>query len=244
MDELKKYLQQHREQLDTDEPSPAIWGRIEEAQAPPAKPVRSLVVRITTWAVAACLLALAGIGVRSLMLTREQPLPPTLAATTTKVPPVVVTDTKPLNSDVQVEQPTQEVAAVVPIIKKNTPAKAPVSMLAAADRRMLNEIDNSFTQVINLQRGKVSSTPMYAESAEYFRDFTVEMKDLEKEEKKVKARIVQYGLSDNLLEQLINLYQQKLNTLKSLQLEMNKLNNRYKQVRNPVDSVKTYFIHI
>jgi len=51
-------------------------------------------------------------------------------------------------------------------------------------------------------------------------------------------------MSDQLLNQLINIYQIKLNTLKQLQLEMNKINNRIKQNRVPVDSVKTYFINI
>ncbi|MNY50243.1 hypothetical protein D3C86_1857360 [compost metagenome] len=85
---------------------------------------------------------------------------------------------------------------------------------------------------------------MYAESAEYFADFKIQMKQLEKEEKSIKAEVVKQGLTDDLLNQLINLYQIKLGTLKQLQTEMNKINNRVKQIRRPVDSIKTYFIHI
>ncbi len=113
-----------------------------------------------------------------------------------------------------------------------------------ADLIALQNVENSFKQVINLQRNKVGTIPMYAESAEYFTDFKVQIKQLEKEEKSIKAEVVQHGLTDELLNQLINLYQIKLTTLKQLQTEMNKINNRIKQNRRPVDSIKTYFIHI
>lgn len=85
---------------------------------------------------------------------------------------------------------------------------------------------------------------MFGESSDYFTDFKIQINQLEKDEKSIKAEIVKRGLSDQLLNQLMNIYQIKLNTLKQLQLEMNKINNRIKQNRAPVDSVKTYFINI
>jgi hypothetical protein len=85
---------------------------------------------------------------------------------------------------------------------------------------------------------------MFGESSDYFTDFKIQINQLEKDEKSIKAEIVKRGMSDQLLNQLINIYQIKLNTLKQLQLEMNKINNRIKQNRVPVDSVKTYFINI
>jgi glutamate mutase epsilon subunit len=85
---------------------------------------------------------------------------------------------------------------------------------------------------------------MYAESPEYFDDFKIQIKQMERDEKVIKSDIAKRGMSDQLLDQLINLYQQKLNTLKQLQIEMNKTNNRYKQNRAPVDPVKTYFLNL
>ena len=85
---------------------------------------------------------------------------------------------------------------------------------------------------------------MYTETPDYFKDFTIEIRQIEKDEKVIKSDIAKRGMTDELLDQLINLYQQKLNTLKQLQIEMNKTNNRYKQSRGPVDSVKTYFLNI
>ena len=62
--------------------------------------------------------------------------------------------------------------------------------------------------------------------------------------KRQKKEISKKGLTDQQLDQLINLYQYKLTVLKQLQLEMNKTNNRYKQNRGPVDSTRAYFINI
>jgi hypothetical protein len=60
MDELKKYLQNHAEELNLDEPRPQVWQNIQqETQAAKKRPV---IVMITRWAAAACILALAGIG--------------------------------------------------------------------------------------------------------------------------------------------------------------------------------------
>lgn len=239
MDEFKKYLQQNRSSLDVEEPSPGIWDRIERQQ--PATKTK-VVVMMTRWVAAACVLVLAGIGVWSLVQDKSN------------------TELSNLTANVKTEQSIEQPATVVPENKtvaipkemtvaakkeakiKNTPAVKTIP--ERQDLIAMKNIENSFRQVINLQRDKVSSIPMFAESAEYFTDFKVQIKQLEKDEKSIKAEIVKRGMTDQLLNQLINIYQIKLNTLKQLQLEMNKINNRIKQNRAPVDSVKTYFINI
>lgn len=239
MDEFKKYLQQNRSSLDVEEPSPAIWDRIERQQ--PMKKT-TVVVMMTRWVAAACVLVLAGIGVWSLIQDKSD------------------TELSNLTANVKTEQSIEGPATVVPenktvaipkemtiAAKKETKTKNTPTTKAIPERQDLiamNNIENSFKQVINLQRDKVSSTPMFAESDAYFTDFKIQIKQLEKDEKSIKAEIIKRGMSDQLLNQLINIYQIKLNTLKQLQLEMNKINNRIKQNRVPVDSVKTYFINI
>lgn len=67
---------------------------------------------------------------------------------------------------------------------------------------------------------------------------------MEKDESDIKKQIIAHGLTDELLEQLINIYQQKLNVLKQLQTEINKTNSRYLQT-NPVSEItKTSFLNI
>ncbi len=105
-------------------------------------------------------------------------------------------------------------------------------------------LETSFTQVIHLQKNRINTMPMYAESAGYFKDFSLKLKEMDQEEKSIQVAIAKKGLNNELLDQLINLYQQKLIILKQLQLEMNKTNNRFKQNRGPVDTTRTYFINI
>jgi len=113
-----------------------------------------------------------------------------------------------------------------------------------AAQAYINQIEVGFAAMIAVQKARVNTTPMYAENAAYFRDFQVELSNLEKDEKQLKKEIQQKGLRNQQLDALINIYQQKLTILKQLQLEMNKTNNRFKQQCGPVDTSRSYFISI
>lgn len=239
MDELKKYLQQHREALDTDEPSPLVWERI-QVQQPVKQP--AVLLTIGRWAVAACVLVLAGIGTWSLLKEDKTKETIQAAAAITEPTQNIQKPAETLIAGTQNNTETNNIPANSIPVQKRTPAAKAVA--ERADLIALRNVENSFKQVINLQRNKVGTIPMYAESADYFSDFRTQIRQLEKDEKTVKAEIVKQGLTDELLNQLINLYQIKLSTLKQLQTEMNKINNRVKQMSRPVDSVKTYFINI
>lgn len=242
MDELKKYLQQNREALDSDEPSPMVWERIQVQQ--PVKKT-AMVATITRWAVAACVLVLAGIGTWSLLKEDEGKTQEILQGSRASAAPrqeEIKQAAEPVISVPEINQETNKVLASVTREKKTVPVQKTAT--ERADLIALQNVENSFKQVINLQRNKVGTIPMYAESADYFTDFKIQIRQLEKDEKAVKAEIAKHGLTDNLMNQLINLYQIKLSTLKQLQIEMNKINNRVKQMSRPVDSVKTYFINI
>ena len=207
MDELKKYLQNHKDELDLDDPGQVLWDNILQKTEPVKKGISLLM--IIKWAAAACILVLAGMGIQQFTANK---------------------------ADSQ-----QPIAISVP--KPTTNSQQPITVRPET-RIFLHDIESSFTQVINLQRSRISNTPMYTETPDYFKDFTIEIRQMEKDEKLIKSDIAKRGMTDELLDHLINLYQQKLNTLKQLQIEMNKTNNRYKQSRGPVDSVKTYFLNI
>lgn len=240
MDELKKYIRQHADQLDLDEPRLQVWEQIKQQSA--SAPKTTVVVMVTRWAVAACVLLLAGIGGWWLLqekntitelASQQQPVTEK-AATLTKEPVTQTENTTPVVL-AQVTAPVKKEAAVVEPKKRIQPT---------AEMIALQHMENSFTQVINLQRQRVSSMPMYAESPAYFNDFAIQIRQMEKDEKQIKSDIARRGMTDGLLDQLINLYQQKLTILKQLQTEMTKTNNRYKQNRTPVDSARTYFLKI
>ncbi len=249
MDEFKKYIQQHRSSLDLDEPGNGVWEAIRRETRPAQAPVKH--VPMVKWAVAACIILLAGLGGWYLVgenTTRQMaavtpksmqkpiaPQPATITPTTKQkeeniasLKPETLTGSKPVNKKKQ-RQPGAE---------NNHPVNNP-AVLA-----LLQNVENSFTQVINLQKDRVSSMPMYAESADYFNDFKLQFRQIEKDEKSIKSDIVKRGLTDALLDQLINLYQQKLGILKQLQTEMTKTNNRYRQNRGPVDTTRSYFLNL
>ncbi|MES2002956.1 MAG: hypothetical protein V4450_00440 [Bacteroidota bacterium] len=240
MDELKKYIQSHANELNPDEPGARVWQNIQRQSIVPQKP--NVVMMVTRWAVAACVLVLAGIGTWYLLgekKTAEQPV----AAKTNKIIAPVTPDVKAPIETGNKEETLAAKTETAPKSSKNIHLKKQAQD-NMADLTGLHNLENSFTQVINLQRERVSSIPMYAESPEYFDDFKIQIKQMEKDEKVIKSDIARRGMNDALLDQLINLYQQKLNILKQLQTEMNKTNNRYKQNRGPVDSARTYFLKL
>lgn len=241
MDELKKYIQNHTDELNLDEPGAQVWQNIQRQTAAPKK--SAVIVMVTRWAVAACVLVVAGIGTWYVLGEKKTGNP---TATTIREKKI----TSPVAPQIMVPTEIEKKEAIL-VAKVETPVrknkinqnKKPLQN-SAVDMINLQNLENSFTQVINLQRDRVGSIPMYAESPAYFNDFKIQIRQMEKDEKVIKSDIARRGMNDVLLDQLINLYQQKLNILKQLQTEMTKTNNRYKQNRGPVDSAKTYFLKL
>jgi hypothetical protein len=246
MDDFKKYLQQRSDDLDVDIPSDLVWKGINK-ELNPTKPMAAALVYIK-WAVAACVIALAGFGGYMLL---NKPV-------TSYQLPVASNKEQIINSRQKLqEEPTRlQTATIEQLVASNKiikPTKSPKPRInkpatsnqqPATNITVLDQVETSFTQVINLQKAKVNTTPLIAENPGYFNDFTIEMKRMERDEHNIKRDIIKSGLSDELLDQLINVYQQKLNMLKQLQNEIHKTNNRFKQNRGPVDSTKPYFLNI
>ena len=65
----------------------------------------------------------------------------------------------------------------------------------------LASVENGFTQVFNLQRGKISTTPMYAESAAYFNEFKMQTQQIEADERQLKK---EYGQESDILYKIMN----------------------------------------
>lgn len=248
MDDLKKYIQANREQLDVDEPAPGLLQEILAKVEPAAQPSVP-VVRIFRWAAAACIFGLAGVGLWSILDQGQPALP-------RKAQPLASNNSKPapeVKAKSSEAQPASLAGNTTPQPNTSKLQHSPEMSKAAAasningasmDLAAFRNIQAGFVQVINLQKARINTLPMYAESADYFKDFSIEIRQMEKEEKIILSAISRRGINNDLLDQLINLYQQKLTILKQLQLEMNKTNNRYKQNRGPVDTTRSYFISI
>jgi hypothetical protein len=245
MDDFKKHLKQHSDDLDVDIPRDKVWLGINK-ELNPAKPLAALVY--IKWAVAACVIALAGFGGYVLL---NKPV-------TSYQLPVASNKNQTIDSKQKLqEEPTrlqpntnEQLVASNKIIKLTNSPKQKINQPVTSNQQpvtnisALEQVEHSFTQVINLQKAKVNTTPLIAENPGYFNDFAIEMKRMERDEQSIKKDIKKNGLTDELLDQLINIYQQKLNMLKQLQNEIHKTNNRFKQNRGPVDSTKPYFLNI
>ncbi len=247
MDEFKKYIRQRAEDMDVDLPRERVWLAVKQ-EVKPAKP--KLVLVYMKWAVAACVIALAGFGGYAI-LNKEEIKPAGIAVKpSTEIPTVAQnkqTTPDEQEEDVKIKGTLFEKVSEPKKEKLNSvKPKLAITNNAApkVDWAALRQVENSFTQVINLQKSKVNMTPLNAESPSYFNDFKVEIRRMEKDEKGIKREIAKQGLTDELLEQLINVYQQKLNVLKQLQNEIHKTNNRFKQNRGPIDTTKPYFLNI
>ncbi len=248
MDELKKYLQSHRDQLGSEEPSDQVWMGIKDTIAPAKIIFMNLMTR---WIVAASVILLAGIGIWQ----NYQPSK-TTEPLVKQVPSIEHAEPSSASSNI-IDTISKSITAALKVPEKKLaenrrtfPSATPITTihtvneLSNADESKMEMMESSFTQVINLQKARISSTPLYAESPSYFKDFPLQMKQMEKDEKQIKIDIRKNGMNDQLLDQLINVYQQKFNMLKLLQTEMQKLNTRYKQNRVAVDTVKTYYLHL
>lgn len=254
MDEFKKHIQQRLDELDIDEPSEQNWENIHQQLFPKKGLVISIAVK---WAVAACVVLLAGIGF--LLVEKNSNSKPIV------VSPSVTKEAKSNNNQPassttnDKEDGSVNVRGVEPISQKETVTAAtdarkefaveikhtePKRNYAA--EKALQGLESSFTQVINLEKERINTTPLNAEDPSYFKDFNQRIKEMETDEAVIKQEIRKRGITDDLLDRLINIYQQKLNVLKQLQNEIIKTNNRYKQSRQQVqtDNQKTYFLNI
>ena len=252
MDELKRHIQQRLNEMDVDEPSNKSWEHIHHQLGVPKRKIIQLPVR---WVVAACMMLLAGIGLFLFNQKSSQPDAITTLKKENKEEIKEFTHTNPpskANIDTTITHAPKELATVTPkenynkvlprakdyLVKNKKPLNSPEEIKA------LENVESSFTQVINMERNRINTTPLTAEDPNYYKDFGRQIALMESDEAVVKKEIKKHGITDGLLDRLINIYQQKLNVLKQLQKEMQKTNNRYKQGRPTEESPKLYFLNI
>lgn len=231
MDELKKYLQQNREALDTDAPREIVWKQVKQQAVKKKTAVRSMI----RYAVAASILALLLLSIK--WLTKNN---------TTTVTPVKIVKQAPVTKDPVTALPgLPEITNTDIIPAKASITKATSSKAQAATMyELVNALGRSYAEVVQLQLKSIRSIPLYADEPGYFDIFKTELRQMDEVELAVRNTIKQKGPDDMLLEQLINVYQQKLDLLKTLRAEINKVNDRVKQYQSPADSSQTFYLDI
>lgn len=256
MDNLKKYLLEHREEMDTDVPGEAVWQRIQK-DATPVLPKRNIIKLVFRYAAAACVLLCIAAG--AFLLGKKQTGTETAVNTDTIThkpsplnvlvqPKNVDSAIRNTSSDVVKSGKEQKANPAELYVKKESSTNKPViikkKITIDPAQLMVQDIENNYGQLVNMQLQQLRITPVYAESPDYFSSFKQQFKQIEEDEKAIKKEIRLHGLNDELLQQLININQQKLNVLKGLQTEISKLNNKVKQPQNRQDSSQSFYLNM
>ena len=247
MDKLKQYIQENK-LLGDIEPRDGLWSAIDEqldirVQAP----VRRIWIRY-----AAAVIIAGMIWGAAMIWTKPHPAGPGIAVT---IKPVKDTAAAIMpKSDRSSEKAPVLAGTMQPRAKSKTGAihatektqevKAAMTQEEEATVNMLASVDHSFAALISLQKDKVNHTPVFAENPAYFNDFYAQLKQMDQDERLVRKKIAENGLTEELLTQLININQLKLTVLKKLQIEINKTNSRYQQQKDPNRIQNNYFLHL
>lgn len=233
MDRFKQYLNEHLDELGNDEPGARVWENLRK-ELPVAREVKS----ISSWykyAAVACILMLCSVGLWH--FSSNNPVVAPKAITKAAI--------KPAAKQPQTDSLTPAIASAKPAERiRNTVKKNHITSTENGEPAELRNVEASFTSVINLERRKINHTPLLAEDQSYFKYFKTRFRKIDNDEAALKNEIREQGFTNDMLLQLINIYQQKLDVLKDLQTEIGKTNNLSRQNIESTDEKHQSYIHI
>ena len=236
MDEFKKYLQEHKSEMDMDTPSANLLQRIQTQTVPKKKgKLFPILLRITA---AACILVLLTLGIKWMISEKQTKTDTATTPPAPKTPGAVknIPDIGTLKNII-IDDSNNTLAALIP--QKNKTGKK-----LSVPYQLMQSFENNYTQLVKLQLKNIRSTPVYGETQDFFSGFKQTLQQIDADEAAIKYNIKTNGLDDILLEQLINVYQEKITVLKNLQQEINKINNKVKDNQQPTDTLRSHFINI
>lgn len=217
MDKLKQYLEQHKDEMDVDHPPVSVWQNI-QAKSSHQNVVKRLPLFMRY--AAAVLFIIIGATVWVMTTKRSQPQVAQEKGKQAQDKSELVLQKK--GNEKQVIA-TEEIVSVksqkIPVSKRSRSNKS---------KTIINDVaavNKGYANLIAYQLQRLRTTPVYAESPGYFTEFVAQLKQMKKDEQVVQADMQRYGMNDQLVESLINIYQQKLNLLKSLQKEIKQMNS-------------------
>jgi hypothetical protein len=242
MDKLKQYLQKHEEDMGTDVPDHVLWQSIESGIALRRK--KSGIVRLVIRTMAAaCLIGLLVVSTWLLIKENSHPVKPA-GVVKNELP----TKKQSLpDGDTSVNEHNLAGVSIQPSLNQKKIKTGVKEHRQGIETKPgltseIKTVSESYNSLIDHQLSKLRATAVYAEGPGYFTVFTQHLQQAKEDENIIMSDIRQFGLTDELLEELINLYQRKLNTLKTLQAEINKMNNKVKQ--DASENLKPYYLNI
>ncbi len=236
MDELKKYLHDKHDELDFDVPSGNVLKRIQASTVKKKKAgVFTIVMRT---AAAACVAGLIFWGGKQLFTTETK-------KTGTDI---VNTAVQPAKTEIAVntikEDTIKPAEAITTSIIKKKVSSTVIQKQPPNEQQLLQSFENNYNKLVSLQMNAIRQTPVYTTSADYFNDFKTALNRTTVDETSIKNKIKTDGLNEELLEQLIKIYQNRINLLKALQHEIIRVNNKVKENLTPSDTIIASYIKI
>ncbi len=259
-------MQDHLPKMDVDLPQRDLWPGIQQRiETAPTKGML-LPMKMMRWVAAASvlvMLALAGYLIAhkregetivQLNVPKLSPVQmPKEIAPAKQNESIAIVDPKKQNKKLANNRLAQ------PNPKTNVPdlfVKAPKkkTKIATADSTQMlrnhfanvewQKVSGNFELILVAQKQRINRTPLLVEDPSYFDSFKQALQQLENDEKKLKKEMANGAeMNDQMLDQLIQINQQKLNLLKQLQAEINRMNERNK-LKPKTENDKTSFVNI
>lgn len=236
MDRFKQYLQQNKEALDVDKPGEDVWENVSrhlDRSGSPRRPAKRVSLPYR-WAAAASVIVLIAASVYVMnrhanhlksvsiqpSVNPSSPAASSSAASSSAASMSVVS--APVASTPVVSAPENRPAAVVKHAKPGSASPSDDGSPRRSDP-LLAGLEKNYTSIIDAQWARVSRLPLFQKKTAYRADFSRQMQVLNQSEKTILALIHHNGMDNNLLQCLINIYQEKLDLLKRLQSENEKM---------------------
>lgn len=94
------------------------------------------------------------------------------------------------------------------------------------------EMESNFQIALNTQLTQIRNEPILNGDTSYFSAYVNQLKELDDRNEFYKKELLKNGYSENIIQEMIEYYQLKLNVLRKLQKEITKINNRIKNQNN------------
>ncbi|RYY58238.1 MAG: hypothetical protein EOO05_17065 [Chitinophagaceae bacterium] len=139
--------------------------------------------------------------------------------------------------DTQPAFKTMDTVVVVGFTKKDSPS---IAENPAKKQDPVESFEASYASLVEEQLKQLRKLPVYVDDPGYFGLFKQQFNDLEKEETNLKNRMKKEGVTEESLEGLVVVYQQKINILRNLQFEINRTNSKITEHTSGQDLKPTY----
>lgn len=230
MDDLKKHFQKNEKDMQVEVPDESrMWERI-EARQKQRQPKRA--VMAMRFAAAACILLLIGLGMQQWFADDTKPVERQEVVQGEKQAvkkPMLLQDT--ITNDAELLIATRE------------KEKVHQQPLIIASAKKAQPLTDGYKQIIHFQLERLRHTPVYAETPEFFTEFSQQLQQMDADEAVLKKDIQTYGLNEQLTDALITIYQKKLSLLKSLQGEINTMNATIKK-KETASEIQPYYLNL